>query len=184
MPSRTSVLYRRLGGASRPSCRSQCSRSQALRFGNLHACRRVAEGLAARRRRPRSGGHGQNRTAHRTALQRHSSAWNCRALGTPAGTTMAGVDVFVETDRLVLRRVTRGDLELLVELDSNPEVKRYIDNGAAVDRNDLAETLEWWLGYYDRFGGYGFWAAIEKSTGLFGRLVPLATRRGRRAAGA
>ena len=80
---------------------------------------------------------------------------------------MAGVDVFVETDRLVLRRFTRGDLELLVELDSDPEVKRYIDNGAAVDRNDLAETLEWWLGYYDRFGGYGFWAAIEKSTGLF-----------------
>src|SRR5918994_99558 len=137
MPSRTSMLYRRLGGASRPSCRSQCSRSQALRFGNLHACRRVAEGLAARRRSPRSGGHGQNRTGYRTALQRHSSAWDCRALGTPAGTTMAGVDVFVETDRLVLRRFTRGDLELLVELDSDPGVKRLIDKAFAelgVDR--------------------------------------------------
>lgn len=55
---------------------------------------------------------------------------------------MAGVDVFVETDRLVLRRFTRDDLDLLVELDSDPEVKRYIDNGAAVDRHDLAEMLQ------------------------------------------
>jgi RimJ/RimL family protein N-acetyltransferase len=77
------------------------------------------------------------------------------------------VHVFVETDRLVLRRFTRDDLELIVELDSDPQVKRYIDNGAPVDRNDLATTLEWWLGYYDRFAGYGFWAAIEKSTGRF-----------------
>jgi RimJ/RimL family protein N-acetyltransferase len=27
--------------------------------------------------------------------------------------------------------------------------------------------LEWWLGYYDRYDGYGFWAAIEKSSGRF-----------------
>jgi RimJ/RimL family protein N-acetyltransferase len=77
------------------------------------------------------------------------------------------VDVFLETDRLLLRRFTRDDLELIVELDSNPEVKRYIDNGAAVDRAELAAMLDWWLGYYDRFEGYGFWAAIERSTGRF-----------------
>ena len=80
---------------------------------------------------------------------------------------MVGMEAFVETDRLVLRRFTRDDLELLVELDSDPEVKRYIDNGAAVDRDDLAEMLAWWLGYYDRYDGYGFWAAIEKSSGRF-----------------
>ena len=39
------------------------------------------------------------------------------------------VDVFVETDRLVLRRFTDADLESIVELDCDPEVKRYIDNG-------------------------------------------------------
>ena len=27
--------------------------------------------------------------------------------------------------------------------------------------------LEWWLGYYERFAGYGFWAAIDKATGRF-----------------
>ena len=80
---------------------------------------------------------------------------------------MADVDVFVETDRLVLRRFTGDDLELLVELDSDPEVKRYIDDGAPVDRQDLAEMLAWWLGYYERYDGYGFWAAVEKTSGVF-----------------
>jgi RimJ/RimL family protein N-acetyltransferase len=80
---------------------------------------------------------------------------------------MAGMEVFVETDRLVLRRFTRDDLQLIVDLDSDPDVKRYIDNGAAVDRDELTEMLEWWLGYYDRFAGYGFWAAIDKLTGRF-----------------
>ena len=78
-----------------------------------------------------------------------------------------GVDVFVETDRLLLRRFTHDDLELIVGLDSDPGVKRYIDDGAAVDREDLVETLDWWLGYYEKFEGYGFWAAIEKATGEF-----------------
>jgi RimJ/RimL family protein N-acetyltransferase len=77
------------------------------------------------------------------------------------------VDVFVETDRLVLRRFTHDDLELIVGLDSDPGVKRYIDDSAVVDREDLVETLDWWLGYYENFEGYGFWAAIEKATGLF-----------------
>jgi RimJ/RimL family protein N-acetyltransferase len=81
--------------------------------------------------------------------------------------TMAGMDVFVETERLVLRRLTADDLDLIIDLDSDPQVKRYIDNGADVDRDELAEMLEWWLGYYERFAGYGFWAAIDKVTGRF-----------------
>jgi RimJ/RimL family protein N-acetyltransferase len=80
---------------------------------------------------------------------------------------MSVVHVFLETDRLVLRRFTSGDLDLIVELDGDPEVKRYIDNGAAVDRDNLREMLDWWLGYYERFDGYGFWAAIEKASGRF-----------------
>ena len=77
------------------------------------------------------------------------------------------MQAFLETDRLVLRRFTADDLDLIVDLDSDPQVKHYIDNGAEVDRGELAEMLEWWLGYYDRFAGYGFWAAIEKSTDRF-----------------
>lgn len=75
--------------------------------------------------------------------------------------------VFLETDRLLLRRFTADDIGLLVELDSDPEVKRYIDNGAPIDLDDLNETMEWWLRYYERSACYGFWAALEKVTGEF-----------------
>lgn len=77
------------------------------------------------------------------------------------------MELFLETERVVLRRFTSDDLELIVELDSDPEVKRYIDNGAPADLDDLTETLDWWLGYYERFEGYGFWAALDKDTGDF-----------------
>ncbi len=77
------------------------------------------------------------------------------------------MDVFAETDRLLLRRFTSDDFDLIVELDADPQVKRYIDNGAPVDRQEVAKMLQWWLGYYERGDRYGFWAAIEKSSGRF-----------------
>jgi RimJ/RimL family protein N-acetyltransferase len=80
---------------------------------------------------------------------------------------MSSVEVWLETDRLVLRRFTPDDLELLLELDDDPDVMRYINNGQPVDRAEVAAMLEWWLGYYQRYAGYGVWAAIEKATGRF-----------------
>ena len=81
---------------------------------------------------------------------------------------MSGMHVFLETDRLVLRRFTMEDADLLVELDSDPDVMRYVDDGVPVSRQDIVEnTLPAFLSYYDRFDGYGFWAAIEKETGRF-----------------
>lgn len=77
------------------------------------------------------------------------------------------MDVYLETERMVLRQFTVDDLDLLVALDSEPGVKRYIDNDAPVDRDELAETLDWWLGYEDRAPGYGFLATIEAATGDF-----------------
>jgi RimJ/RimL family protein N-acetyltransferase len=44
---------------------------------------------------------------------------------------------------------------------------RYINNGAPVDRAEVSEILDWWLQYYDRYEGYGFWAALDKPTGEF-----------------
>ena len=77
------------------------------------------------------------------------------------------VDVYLQTDRLILRWFTADDLQLVIELDSDPQVKRYIDNGAPVDRADVVDTLEWWLTHYPREAGYGFWAAIDKATQSF-----------------
>lgn len=77
------------------------------------------------------------------------------------------VDVYLETERLILRWFTADDLELVVELDSDPAVKRYIDNGAPADRDECIDHLDWWITHYPREAGYGFWATHEKATGDF-----------------
>jgi RimJ/RimL family protein N-acetyltransferase len=76
--------------------------------------------------------------------------------------------VFLETDRLVLRRFTTADAGLLTDLDADPAVMRFITGGAPTSREEIeTEVLPAFLGYYRRYQGYGFWAAIEKSTGDF-----------------
>jgi RimJ/RimL family protein N-acetyltransferase len=76
--------------------------------------------------------------------------------------------VFLETDRLVLRRFTMADAENLTGLDSDPDVMRFVNGGAPTSRDEIEnEFLPAFLGYYQRYQGYGFWAAIERSSGEF-----------------
>jgi len=78
------------------------------------------------------------------------------------------VEVFLETERLVLRRFTAADVDNLVELDSDPEVMHYITGGKATSRDEIRdEVAPAFLGYHDRYPGYGFWAVVEKATGKF-----------------
>ena len=49
--------------------------------------------------------------------------------------------VFLETERLLLRRFTEDDLENLVELDSDPEVMRFITGGRATPREEGANEI-------------------------------------------
>ena len=75
---------------------------------------------------------------------------------------------FLETERLVLRRFTEDDVDHLVELDGDPAVMHFITGGRPTPRREIeTDVLPAFLGYYERFAGYGFWAAIEKSTGRF-----------------
>jgi RimJ/RimL family protein N-acetyltransferase len=76
--------------------------------------------------------------------------------------------VFLETRRLVLRRFTLADVDNLVSLDADPDVMHFITGGVPTARDEIEnETLPEFLGYYERYEGYGFWAAIEKATGEF-----------------
>jgi RimJ/RimL family protein N-acetyltransferase len=78
------------------------------------------------------------------------------------------VEVFLETERMVLRRFTTEDVDLIVELDSDPRVMRFISGGAPTPREEIVgDILPAWLSYYERFEGYGFWAAHAKQTGEF-----------------
>jgi RimJ/RimL family protein N-acetyltransferase len=81
---------------------------------------------------------------------------------------MSAVQIFLETERLILRRFTMDDTDLLVELYADPDVMRYINGGLPVPREKIVEEdLPAFLSYYDRFDAYGFWAAIEKESGRF-----------------
>jgi len=73
--------------------------------------------------------------------------------------------VYLETERLTLRRFTPDDLDDLVALDSDPAVMRYINGGRPTPHDEMRDDyLPWWLAYYDRGDAWGFWAAIERET--------------------
>ncbi len=78
------------------------------------------------------------------------------------------MNVYLETERLILRRFTPEDVDLLVELDGDPEVMRYLTGGQPTPRAAFEhDILPAWLRYYERGDDYGFWAAVEKGTGAF-----------------
>lgn len=81
--------------------------------------------------------------------------------GSDGGTVLA-------TERMVLRRFTADDVDLLVELDSDPAVMRFITGGRASSRAEIQdEVLPCWLGHYATYPGYGFFAAHERADGAF-----------------
>ncbi|HEX6235393.1 MAG TPA: GNAT family N-acetyltransferase [Jiangellaceae bacterium] len=89
------------------------------------------------------------------------------------------MDVFLETERLVLRRFTRDDVDLLVELDSDPHVMWYISRGRPTARAEMEKIiLPRFLEYYELFPCYGTWATHEKSTGDFIGWLSLRPRDG------
>jgi RimJ/RimL family protein N-acetyltransferase len=76
--------------------------------------------------------------------------------------------VFLETDRLTLRRFTAEDEDNLFELNSDPEVMRFLNGGTPTRREEVrTRIIPVFLGYYERFEGFGFWAAAETATGQF-----------------
>jgi RimJ/RimL family protein N-acetyltransferase len=75
---------------------------------------------------------------------------------------------YLETERLILRLFTEADVENLIELDSDPEVMRYLNGGVATPREVAErEILPRFLSYYERYEGFGVWAAVEKATEIF-----------------
>ena len=71
------------------------------------------------------------------------------------------------TPRMRHRPFAPDDVELLVALDADPGVKRYIDGGLPVDRDEVVAMLDSWLGFPERSPGHGFWAAEDRTTGEF-----------------
>ena len=76
--------------------------------------------------------------------------------------------ILLETGRLRLRRLTLGDVERLVELDSDPEVMRYITYGLPTPRERYEnEILPRWLAVHEAAPMLGYWAAEDRADGHF-----------------
>jgi RimJ/RimL family protein N-acetyltransferase len=80
----------------------------------------------------------------------------------------SGTTILLETARLRLRRFAPGDLGRLVELDSDPEVMRFITYGAPTPRATYEQLiLPRWFAIYSRTPELGYWAAEERTSGKF-----------------
>lgn len=74
--------------------------------------------------------------------------------------------ILLETSRMRLRRFTLADADLLFELDSDPEVMRYVTFGAPTPREAYVNTyIPRWFEIYARQPLLGYWAA-ERLPGL------------------
>jgi RimJ/RimL family protein N-acetyltransferase len=74
----------------------------------------------------------------------------------------------MKTERLTLRRFTGDDVDRLFELNSDPEVMRYLTGGKPTPREVIRdEIIPFHLAVYQRFNGLGTWAAESSAGGEF-----------------
>ncbi|WP_433168793.1 GNAT family N-acetyltransferase [Kribbella sp. CA-247076] len=77
------------------------------------------------------------------------------------------MECYLETERLTLRRFSADDLDLLADLDSDPEVMRFL-TGQPTPRDEVEKVvLPGILRMYDEHPGLGTFAAEQKVDGAF-----------------
>lgn len=78
------------------------------------------------------------------------------------------MNIYLETPRLILRRFTADDEPLLLDLDGDPEVMRYINGGKPSTLDDIrARFLEPVYADYAKGDRWGAWAALLKPVDEF-----------------
>jgi RimJ/RimL family protein N-acetyltransferase len=76
--------------------------------------------------------------------------------------------IILETPRLVIRQFTEDDVDNLFNLNSDPEVMRYLTGGRPTPREEIRDQiLPFHLAVYDRMDRLGTWAAESTATGEF-----------------
>ncbi len=71
----------------------------------------------------------------------------------------------IETERLSLRPLVLNDMDLLVDLDSDPEVMRYITDGKPQTEEHYEKRFPELLNYMHENPGLGLWIASLKASG-------------------
>ena len=88
------------------------------------------------------------------------------------------VHVFLETRAAgTLPPLPTGDVDNLVGLDADPDVMRFVSGGIPTSRDEIEnEFLPAFLGYYQRYQTFGFWAAESAFRGRRSGTPGLAVR--------
>ena len=76
------------------------------------------------------------------------------------------MEIFVETERLILRELLPTDLDGMYELDSDFEVHKYLGNNPIKDKDQLLNIINFVRQQYVD-NGIGRWAITEKLTNKF-----------------
>jgi len=76
------------------------------------------------------------------------------------------MEIFAETERLLLREILPTDEEGLFQLDSDPEVHRYLGNKPIRDKEQTKEVIQFIRQQYVD-NGIGRWAIVDKVTNDF-----------------
>jgi len=76
------------------------------------------------------------------------------------------MEIFVETERLILREITPEDEVGLFQLDSDSDVHRYLGNKPVDNIEQIREVIKFIRQQYID-NGIGRWAIIEKATNNF-----------------
>lgn len=76
--------------------------------------------------------------------------------------------VYLQTLRVVLRRMVESDAADIFELDCDPEVIRFLHHDPPTSVQEVRTgSLARFMGFYDRYDDLGFWAAVDKPSGEF-----------------
>ena len=76
------------------------------------------------------------------------------------------VIVFAETPRTILREITLDDVDGFYELDSDPEVHKYLGTIPIVSKEQIVDIIHFIRQQYAD-NGIGRWAVIEKESNKF-----------------
>lgn len=72
----------------------------------------------------------------------------------------------IETERLLLRRLTEDDLDAFAEVFAKEPVMKYSNYQRGLTRAESADVLGRLMGHWDEHG-FGHWAVVQKSDGAF-----------------
>lgn len=74
--------------------------------------------------------------------------------------------IYTETERLILREITLDDLDDMFEMDSDPDVHRYLGNTPVTSKEQMTGIIQFIRKQYAE-NGIGRWAVIDKNSDEF-----------------